>query len=178
MDKQEAIKILKEFHDTSALFSVRTALETVFPELQESEDERISKAIIDVIKSQKEQQCHIDSTIYDEMIAWLEKQGEQKPLPKGYEDAFDEFISHIPEKDPDSGESLYTYEDLETAVQFGIKWKGEQKPAWSEEDEEMFKSIMATCELAEQERDSSPARHLLEMQLNWLKSLKQRIKGE
>ena len=51
----------------------------------------------------------------------------------------------------------------------------EQNPAWSEEDEEMLRSIMATCELAEQERDSSPARHLLEMQLDWLKSLKKRL---
>ena len=47
MDKQEAIKILKEFHDTSALFSVRTALETVFPELKESEDEKIRKTLIE-----------------------------------------------------------------------------------------------------------------------------------
>lgn len=46
--------------------------------------------------------------------------------------------------------------------------------AWSEEDEEILRSIIATCELAEQDRDSSPARHLLEMQLNWLKSLKAR----
>ena len=49
-------------------------------------------------------------------------------------------------------------------------------PSWGEDDEEMLKSIMATCELAEQERDSSPARHLLEMQINWLKSIKQRIR--
>ena len=56
--------------------------------------------------------------------------------------------------------------------------KIEQKYAWSEEDENMLKSIIATCKLAEQDRDSSPARHLYEMQTNWLKSLKERIKGE
>lgn len=56
--------------------------------------------------------------------------------------------------------------------------KIEQKYAWSEEDENMLKSIIATCKLAEQDRDSSPARHLFEMQDNWLKSLKERIKGE
>ena len=50
-------------------------------------------------------------------------------------------------------------------------------PTWSEEDENMLKSIIATCELAEQDRDSSPARHLFEMQTNWLKSLKERIGG-
>ena len=52
-----------------------------------------------------------------------------------------------------------------------------QNPAWSKEDEEMLKSVIATCELAEQERNSSPAKHLLEMQLNWLKAIKQRIGG-
>ena len=41
--------------------------------IQKADDERIRKAIIDIIKSQKEQQCHIDSAIYDEMIDWLEK---------------------------------------------------------------------------------------------------------
>ena len=42
----------------------------------------------------------------------------------------------------------------------------------------MLKSVIAICKLAEQDRDSSPARHLYEMQDNWLKSLKERIKGE
>lgn len=46
MEKEEAIKILKNFHDKSALFSVRTALETLYPELAESEDEVIRKEII------------------------------------------------------------------------------------------------------------------------------------
>jgi len=41
MDKEEAMKILKDFHDKSALFSVRTALETLHPELRESEDEKM-----------------------------------------------------------------------------------------------------------------------------------------
>ena len=50
-----------------------------------------------------------------------------------------------------------------------------ENPVWKEEDEEMLKSVIATCELAEQERDSSPAKHLLEMQLNWLKSIKEKI---
>ena len=51
MDKEEAIKILKDFHDKSALFSVRTALETLHPELTESEDEKTRKEIIYHIKN-------------------------------------------------------------------------------------------------------------------------------
>ena len=41
MNKEEAMKILKDFHDESAIFSVRTALETLHPELRESEDEKM-----------------------------------------------------------------------------------------------------------------------------------------
>ena len=69
MDKEEAMKILKNFHDESAIFSVRTALETLHPELKESEDEKTRKEIIYHIKN-----C--DDTIDEEtekrMLAWLE----------------------------------------------------------------------------------------------------------
>ena len=37
------------------------------------EDEKIRKEILAIIKSQKEQQCHIDGAVYDKMINWLEK---------------------------------------------------------------------------------------------------------
>ena len=56
--------------------------------------------------------------------------------------------------------------------------KIEQKPIWSEKDEEMLKSIIATCKMYEQTVDSSPGKHLLEMQENWLKSLKPQPKQE
>lgn len=84
MDKQEAIKILKEFHDTSALFSVRTALETVFPELKEDEDE------LEWLKQFIQEEAYILSMdIRDDedsfrlkklqkSLEWLKKQGEKK----------------------------------------------------------------------------------------------------
>ena len=65
MDKEIALKILRELHD-KALFSERTALETFIPELKESEYERIRKEIIEIIKSR--------SDFKQEYIAWLEKQ--------------------------------------------------------------------------------------------------------
>ena len=69
MKKKEAMKILKDFHDKSALFSVRTALDTIIPELKESEDERIRKSIIEYFES-----CNIKHL---DWIAWLEKQGKK-----------------------------------------------------------------------------------------------------
>lgn len=84
MDKEEAIKILRELHD-KALFSERTALETLHPELKESEDERVRKSIIGFLKtvsSLKDGKTvsneDFDSKELLSWVAWLEKQGGQK----------------------------------------------------------------------------------------------------
>ena len=58
---------------------------------------------------------------------WIEKQCERKPLSHNYDEAFDEFMSHIPEKDPEYSTSLYTYEDMVSAIEFGKKWAEKQK---------------------------------------------------
>lgn len=71
MEKAEAIKILRETHD-KALFSVRTALETLIPGLKESEDERIRKAMLQHFKNKtKEKWCNIP---VKDIISYLEKQ--------------------------------------------------------------------------------------------------------
>lgn len=71
MNKEEALNILRDLHEES-LFSVRTALETIVPELKESEDEKIRKDIRQCIKL-----CSFvpsNGTTKDEMFAWLKKQ--------------------------------------------------------------------------------------------------------
>ena len=126
MDKQEAIKILKEFHDKSALFSVRTALETVLPELKESEDvgeykvkytqevlekhvnnmsnkddERLRKTTISFLKDFAKQ--GYENAV--ECIDWLEKQGEKKPVWSEKDDgyklvALSAFLNYYDEENP------------------------------------------------------------------------------
>lgn len=69
------------------------AAEFIFPELKESEEERIRKKVIEVLKlnikgaeSQMQASRGVDRCfeIYacNKVIAWLEKQGEQKPVDK------------------------------------------------------------------------------------------------
>ena len=70
MDRETAIKILREQHD-KALFSVRTALETLIPELRVSDDERIRNWLI--MKLETNYKC---SSWAKKAIAWLEKQKE------------------------------------------------------------------------------------------------------
>lgn len=77
----EAIEKLRSLHDdydtVSTLIDIKEELEQIISELKESDDDRIRKEIIKFIKvSKPEWENYRD---YSSWIAWLEKQGEQKP---------------------------------------------------------------------------------------------------
>lgn len=59
-------------------------MDYIFPELKESENEKIRKSIIELIEWVKEQQIHTDhntdGTKWDDMIAWLEKQSKENMI--------------------------------------------------------------------------------------------------
>ena len=79
MEKAEAIKILKYRHDISLPFE-REALETLIPELkesEESEEERVRKDIVGLIKFALNDGSAVSPgshTTKEEAISWLEKQ--------------------------------------------------------------------------------------------------------
>jgi len=74
MTKEEAIKIIKDWKGFLNS-SLEEALETLIPELRESEDERIRKALLDYILK-----CAITPESKTAFVAYLEKQKEQKPI--------------------------------------------------------------------------------------------------
>lgn len=64
---------------------VKQIMEQLFPELKESEDEKIRKEILFIVKEKKEEtgdRLGVLGMSYDDMITWLEKQGEQKITDK------------------------------------------------------------------------------------------------
>ncbi len=77
MERLEAINILMDFHNNSATFPIRTALEALLPGLKEKEDKGIRKGLIDFFSEpgRKEYILNGGFTV-DDIIAWLEKQGE------------------------------------------------------------------------------------------------------
>ena len=78
MDKAEAIKVLKEIHET-AIFSVRIALETLHPELKESADEKVRKGLITAVSEiLKGNRLSNTDVTREEALAWLEKQDPKK----------------------------------------------------------------------------------------------------
>jgi hypothetical protein len=81
---KEALKVIRSLYNmvrylssSNALFASQT-IEKAFPELKESEDERIRKEIIQFLQLPHPQ--FVGKRDHKEWIAWLEKQGEQKSI--------------------------------------------------------------------------------------------------
>ena len=123
----QAIDVIKKIReankDNAALVDF---IEYNYPELKEDEDEIIRKELISYLSDKGTKSPFKEEEIdCERFIAWLEK---QKTIETDYDKAFDEFLDSIPEKDPESCNSLYTYEDLEAAIKFGIQWEKQKKP--------------------------------------------------
>ncbi len=110
----------------------------LFPELRESEDERIRKDLIAFVKSRLAgfPDC-------DRFIAWLEKQRQEKSIDisikeKAHQIAW-ETSKHY---DPDACKQEWC-EMAAIDMAALLEKQGEQKPAWSEEDEEIPNLIIA-----------------------------------
>ena len=128
------------------------AAEYIFPELKESEDEKIRKQVIDIIQSLGTGVIPIPVN-QDKILAWLEKQKEQKPIVKIPKFRAGDTI-HLK-----SSNAEYTIEAISSSGYHGKGWsltfdaepdyelvsedkekQKEQKPAeWSEEDEAIVK---------------------------------------
>ena len=81
----KATKEVKDFFEGKhKMYSdITQTLEYLFPELKESEDEKIRKAIISGMTAIKKQGKETFAAIrINDCITWLEKQGEQKPQGK------------------------------------------------------------------------------------------------
>ena len=126
MKREEAIKTVKNNWPEGRLM-LQEALQTLIPELNESEDERIRKELIRLFQSENTESY--GEFTNKQLVAWLEKQGGQKP-------------------------------------------------AWSEEDESGFGDAMwaikQAMSIAKDENDMGN----LWYAERWIKSIKERMKGE
>ena len=143
-------------------------LENAFPELKESEEEVVRKEIIAFLKENYETGRAEETwslSGLERWIAWLEKQNHdgKKWI---YEDAY------LKEKEQLIQDGID--EVLENPQKYGLEKQGEQKPAWSKEDEAMCQE---TIDWFEQKcfpyalEEENPAKKSIQ----WLKSLKERL---
>lgn len=143
---KESLERAKKLHKEAIILQLEQDIkdyEFIFPELAESEDEKIRREIIYHIQ-------HCDDTIDEvaekRMIAWLEKQGEQKP-----------------------NNNQFTPEQADILDKYIDNFLG-QKSAWSEEDE----CHMRECIEAIATKDGWSFEEKREAK-HWLQSIKQRI---
>ena len=136
---------------------------TIFPELSESEDERIRKSIIELLN-----EVHFTFKHYDinKMLAWLEKQDEQKPAWSEEDKQYLEDTLTLLE----GNRSVHTYGEVKNWLK-SIKERVQPQPKqeWSEEDESNFQNIDSVLFY-----DKNLPEDTCMRLRNWLKSLKER----
>ena len=137
----------------------------IFPELEESEDERIRKEMIFYF-TEEIPQCSIQehSDKMREFISWLKR---QKSIEWSDEDesALKTIINELEANKSESKD--YEHKTYDKLIGWLISLKPQPKQEWSDEDEKMLISIIYDFGLG---RMSSTRQDL------WLKSLKERIR--
>lgn len=133
-------------------------LESLFPELAESENERTRKELIDTINL-----FAISKENRDKYISWLEKQGgKQKPQRQIAAEA-KEAMYYSP-TDKDIKEQILTeYEKVKADT------IAEKQAVWGDEDEEMKDSLVHFLQLYGDLQFSKPVKQSM---IDWLKSIR------
>ena len=151
MNNEEKLKEAKRLYKT-ATPDQKYVLESLFPELKEPEDEKIRKWLIDWAKAVNWSEQF--TVTKEQVLAWLEKQGEKKGS-----------YTTIVETGDGGINALVTGE---------LPIDGEQKPIefkWSKDDKNKLLIIEQILNCADLLISSQ---ELTEIK-NWLKSLKQRV---
>lgn len=81
---EQALSKARQFSEHPLQEDSAGIVEYIFPELKESEDERIRKELITWLQNIEGQVLPIDR--YNAALSWIEKQGEQKPAEWSEED--------------------------------------------------------------------------------------------
>ena len=184
-DALERMKSWAKGEHPECFTEAQKAAEFVFPELKESEGEKIRKELMDFV---------VDNTICtderrEKWIAWIEKQGEPNTvvvIPKFREG---DVIRH-----KGSTEEL-TIESISGECYHGKGWGlhiscdddyelVKQKPSWNEDDDDLLVSIEDSLSdyLDYTREDRTLFKHTKDMTklsvigyIDWLKSIKQRM---
>ena len=161
---------------------MKMMMKTCFPVLvEESEDESIRKEIVSYLKTRK----GYTEAIKDPWIAWLEKQGEQKPAHEIEPTPIFRIGDILKRKGKDYTfrvdriQGGYYHCDRNNGAFFPIEEQGnwgliEQEPAWSEEDSDMLDDIVKSLKKYQLQMPN----YRVELQMRWLKSLKDRIQPQ
>ena len=167
MDRNEAIKVIKD-NWPEIKPKLSEAIQILIPELKQSEDEKIRKCVKRLTNGLTEEHFARCGASLNEIHAWLERQGEHAN--------FRNKIQIGDEVTRNEDGILVNLSQFERIVKNKVK-QGEQDSAWSEEDEAHVKSLCkrlkGLCR-----REFVTTRFAINEDEEWLKSIKEKMKGE
>lgn len=155
----------------------REQLEYIFPELKESEDERIRKELLKHCTNAVNGVTMCVSTAdYARWLAWLERQGEQK---SAWSEEDKKKINRIYQLIAEAADEhafsttcrLIGDKECVELQDFLRSLKPQPVQEWSEDDDEKFRDVIRFVE------QGAPVQSYRDHYTNWLKSLKKRIGG-
>ena len=177
---KEALERAREYwetdNDNTLDIKAKGTMEYLFPELKESEDERIRKELISLVENWKifnpnspfdEHPVYTsDKDTVDKILAWLEKQGEtytKKDVDNAYLEGMAFAKDELEKQGKQKSQRMISAEAKEAMY---------DKPAWSKEDDVRLQACI----------DALQAESLMgkvdTVMTKWLESLKQRIEGK
>lgn len=163
MTREEAIEVIKakaDYLESDKRF--RAAVETIIPELRESEDERIRKKMIEHFKSKtKDTWCNMP---VKSILAWLEKQKENPKsadsIPSDctsdakYEDRWHKVTDSL----PDNGRLVLAKDCLGNVLLARYDGENWEVNVYDNEDHYCHNSISKWCEIpSEKQKGQKPA---------------------
>lgn len=167
----EALNWMRDLYP-SLYGATKEDAEHYFPELRESEDERIRKELKEAFEAY-DIESRWNGIPIRSIFAWLEKQKEQKPTQTNAEKEYvrtikgiiADFVRDNQPKDVAFYQKIYDWLDGRHI---------EQKPTeWSEEDEEHIKSLLARLEgMCKKGATFTQTRFAVSQDRDWLKSLR------
>ena len=167
---EEALERAKQWSNGDFGHSVddtpKSIAEFIFPQLKESEDERIRKAIYNCVKWFGFDSYYFKNVSQEECLAWLEKQSESK-----WSEEDEEMLSYTISL---LSEFKEVYEaDAHKCIDWLKSIKPQPKQEWSVNDERILYNIHSYIDYAKDSKYHTPEK-MVEAKV-WLDSLKNRI---
>ena len=160
----------KEYKTHESFNGFRVMLLHIFPELEESDDERIRKKLLKMFNDMERDESILDEYGLDKLktIAWLEKQGESVEINptefdtrlQGTYQTPDEIIEECHQDNADR--------IIDIITEHG------NPSEWNEVDENECNHILKILNLVAEEQETKGYNNLIGS-VNWLKSIKDRI---
>lgn len=169
MTREEAIKAIKAWDFLNN--DEKEVIETLIPELAESEAEKVRKTLIRVLNENVGNGIEKYGAKLEDALTWLEKQGEQKLVFAWSEDDKKYLRRAINATRNGYPETNNWLKSLKDRVQL------QPKQEWSEEDERMCQYVVDDLKFVKElVNDTNYAVSVgrVEEEINWLKSLKDR----